>query len=99
MSFTEWLRRKKDERTPVGSFADDWTTDPDRPRATSLDVIVAYLAGRNACQGAIRAARLAWSEYRVTLKGDLSSLTQPAGALRFIGESSPETGLARVAQR
>lgn len=67
MGFTTWLARKTGEQSPVGDFARDWTSDPERPRATSLAVIEAHLKSKAACDGALRAARRAWLEHQASL--------------------------------
>jgi uncharacterized protein YozE (UPF0346 family) len=64
MTFTEWLRTKRGEDTPLGDLADDAASDRKWPsEATTLDRFQARLAFAGACTEARNALDAAWREY------------------------------------
>ncbi|MGQ9683846.1 MAG: YozE family protein [Anaerolineae bacterium] len=64
-SFTQWLLQQVDRDDPVGDLAGDAARDPEWPAGgRGLSRFLVYLRNRGACEGAITALQLAWSEWK-----------------------------------
>lgn len=67
MTFTGWLSKQRHRDDPVGDLARDVRRDPTWPRrAQTLRTFERYLDNRDACLGAMKALKRAWSEYQHT---------------------------------
>ena len=63
MTFTKWLKKHKDDNTPLGDLARDVSEDKDFPKTKSSNKILEYLESKGACDGAISAFKDAWKLY------------------------------------
>lgn len=66
MTFSTWLRTQTKRDDAIGDFARDWVLDRSskKPRGPyGFAALRHYLAKREACRGALNAARKAWDEY------------------------------------
>ncbi len=62
--FRGWLRRHRDDESPLGDLATDIHADSCWPRGPgSLDRYTAHLEGHSAGDGALDALREAWAAY------------------------------------
>ena len=65
MSFTQWLQRQRHRNDPIGDIARDAGQDETWPkRQRTFGAFYAYLEECGACDGALRALRAAWAEWR-----------------------------------
>lgn len=68
MSFLTWLLSQRPRNDPVGDLARDVSTYRRLPRVETYHALRAHLEKMHACDGALRALRLARSEYEKSLK-------------------------------
>ncbi len=70
MTFHDWLSRQIRRQSPLGDLARDVAMDRTFPKdaAASREAVILYLIRCNACEGALLAAKRAWSSYRRALK-------------------------------
>ena len=68
MTFGDWLKKRKNEDSPIGDLARDWFSDSERPRGRlTHKVMLAHLDDcPAACDGAYRALCAAWHAWAIT---------------------------------
>lgn len=65
MTFTQFLRTKIKEDSPVGDFAADWCSDRKHPyKIKDHGDLVYYLRTNNACEGTVIAGLEAYEQWR-----------------------------------
>lgn len=68
MTFKEYLTMRQVRDNIQGDFTKDARNDAKLPDVTTWPELKRHLLLRNACKGAIEAARLVWQAYRVKLR-------------------------------
>lgn len=78
-SFTAWLKLQRRRNDSVGDLARDICRDPDWPQGRTWRAFAAYLAERNACEGAQEALDRAWGEHQQHRQGWLAQEKEAFG--------------------
>lgn len=68
MVFLAWLLSQRARTDPVGDLARDVSTDRRLPRVETYQALRAHLEKIHACDGAMRALRIAQREYEKSIK-------------------------------
>ncbi|SRR6266566_5132965 len=66
MSFRAYVQKRRITDTPAGDFVDDARYDKTLPDAATWEKLKSYLRCRNACPGAIKAAKQVWRGYEAS---------------------------------
>lgn len=71
MSFKSWLLKQKNENTPVGDLARDFSImKDDVPNTMTFADLKEILVNSGACDGALTALNSAWTQYQQYLSQD-----------------------------